>query len=83
MWGVMGVMVACCVLWVLLSVGGEPVDFVLRHSRSFLLRFGFSSSYLTEVAVLHLQFAGLGFIVGSGFRLLGLRKKTHRHDNAA
>ena len=84
MWGVMGAMVAFCALWVLLINGGEPVDFVLRHNSSLFSQFGFSWSYLAEIAVLHVQFAGLGFIVGSGFRLLGLRKQVaHRHDPAS
>ena len=84
MWGVMGAMVACCLLWVLLSVGGEPVSAFLQLSRRVLASFSVSFSPFAEFAVLHLQFAGLGFLFGSGFRLLGWRRQFgNRHDNAA
>ncbi len=60
------------------------MDTAFRWSRALFLHFGISWSFFTGVAVLHLQFAGFSFIVGSGFRLLELRKHvSQRIDNAA
>jgi len=36
-----------------------------------------------EILMLHVQFAALGFIAASGFRLLGLRKQLRDHDDNA
>ena len=73
MWGVLGAMAGVCSLWVLLMVG---VDFVMNYIRAFLSYCGFSWSDLAIAGLLHLQFAMFGFVVGSGFRFLGLRKQS-------
>src|SRR5262245_57742806 len=65
MWGVMGTMVGCCVLWGLWSVGSETVTLALELSRRLLSRVNITLSPLAAVAVLHLQFGGGGFIIGS------------------
>jgi hypothetical protein len=74
-WGLMGSMLACCLLWVLMSPGGGLIDAAFEWSRSMLARLGISWSRGIEIVLLHLQVAAVGFIVGSGFRFLGLRKQ--------
>jgi hypothetical protein len=82
-WGLMGSMLACCLLWVLMSIGGGLVDTAFEWSRSMLARLGISWSRGLEIVLLHLQVATAGFIIGSGFRFLGFRKQFGYDDNDA
>ena len=77
MWGVMGTVLAWMLLWMLLSAGGSSVDAAWRWNRHLLQLLGLSWSDATEIAILHLQFAGLGFAAGVGFRLLGVWREDH------
>jgi len=67
----MGAFAGCCVLWSLSS----PIHVnVVQLNRHAFARLGISMNPSTEVALLHLQFAGLGFTSGSVLRYLGWRK---------
>jgi hypothetical protein len=75
MWGTLGAVAGCCVLWVLVSVGDELREFISRYSEFVLSKLGFRHNFFTEFVFLHLQFAGLGFVCGGVFRFVGLRKR--------
>jgi len=83
MWGLMGSAVGCCLLWVMMSVAGGFVESALRASRWLAAQLGISWDQRMEILMLHVQFAALGFIAASGFRLLGLRKQLRDHDDNA
>jgi hypothetical protein len=82
MWGALGAVAGCCVLWIVLSIASEIRELLFSYSNSLLSWLGFSKGFLAALLFLHLQFAGCGFVFGVAFRFLGMRKQiANRHGN--